>query len=90
MISRAPLAPSEKSREVEFQSLKTDIHRELIESLDLAAVGVADSDWVRREVRELSEQSLTRRKIKDVELRRRLLDELQCEVFGLGPLEPLM
>ena len=90
MISRASLAPSEKSREVEFQSLKTDIHRELIESLDLAAVGVADSDWVRREVRELSEQSLTRRKIKDVELRRRLLDELQCEVFGLGPLEPLM
>jgi pilus assembly protein CpaF len=78
-----------RTPEVEFQALKTDIHRELVESLDLAAIGVAASDWLVREVRELSEESIARRKIQDPEKRERLLAELQAEVFGLGPLEPL-
>ncbi|MEY4176901.1 MAG: hypothetical protein RLY70_475 [Planctomycetota bacterium] len=78
-----------RTPEIEFQSLKTDIHRELVESLDLAAVGVAASDWLRREVRELSEESIARRKIQDPLLRERLLVDLEAEVFGLGPLEPL-
>jgi pilus assembly protein CpaF len=78
-----------RTPEIEFQSLKTDIHRELVESLDLAAVGVAASDWLRREVRELSEESITRRNITDPTLRQRLLVDLEAEVFGLGPLEPL-
>jgi pilus assembly protein CpaF len=78
-----------RTPEIEFQSLKTDIHRELVESLDLAAVGVAASDWLRREVRELSEESITRRNITDPALRERLLVDLEAEVFGLGPLEPL-
>ena len=78
-----------RTPEVDFQALKTDIHRELVESLDLAAVGVAASDWLLREVRELSEESIARRKIQDPLLRQRLLVELEAEVFGLGPLEPL-
>jgi len=76
--------------EVQFQTLKTDIHRELVESLDLAAVGVTDSEWLRREVRELSEESIGRRKIKEPALKQRLIVELGAEVFGHGPLEPLM
>ncbi|MFO0869571.1 MAG: CpaF family protein [Pirellulales bacterium] len=82
--------PTVRLPEVEFQILKTDIHRELVESLDLAAVGVAESDWLKREVRDLSEEGITRRKITDPALRQRLLRELEAEVFGLGPLEPLM
>ncbi|MFM7071902.1 MAG: CpaF family protein [Planctomycetota bacterium] len=78
-----------RTPEVEFQTLKTEIHRELVESLDLAAIGVAASDWLRREVRELSEESIARRKIHDPLLRERLLIDLEAEVFGLGPLEPL-
>lgn len=78
-----------RTPEVEFQTLKTEIHRELVESLDLAAVGIAASDWLRREVRELSEESIARRKIHDPLIRERLLIDLEAEVFGLGPLEPL-
>ncbi|MFO0819759.1 MAG: CpaF family protein [Pirellulales bacterium] len=83
-------SPEARLPEVEFQVLKTDIHRELVESLDLAAVGVSESEWLKREVRELSEEGIARRKISDPQLRQRLLLELESEVFGLGPLEPLM
>ncbi|MFO0902716.1 MAG: CpaF family protein [Pirellulales bacterium] len=91
MISHATLGaiPADPN-EVQFQLLKTEIHRELVESLDLAAVGVADSEWLRREVRELSEESIGRRKIKEPSLKQRLVNELGAEVFGHGPLEPLM
>lgn len=77
--------------EVEFQSLKTSIHSELVESLDLAAIGKVDEAWMRRDVRELSEQILRRRKLKLAkDVHQRLLAELDSEVFGLGPLDPLM
>ena len=83
-------APSDTS-EVEFQQLKTSIHEELVESLDLAAVGQIDSDQMRSEVRQLSEEILKRRKLSlEGDRRQRLLDELLDEVFGLGPLEPLL
>ena len=77
--------------EVEFQSLKTSLHTELVESLDLAAVGKVDNDWMRREIPELADQILRRRKSQLApEVRSRMLAELDAEVFGLGPLDSLM
>ena len=77
--------------EVEFQSLITSLHSELVESLDLAAVGHVDDSWMRREVPELADQILLRRKVKLApEVRTRMLAELESEVFGLGPLDALM
>lgn len=77
--------------EVEFQVLKTSIHSELVESLDLAAVGKVDEAWMRREVQEISDQIIKRRKLKLApDVRSRLLFELDSEVFGLGPLDALM
>ncbi len=86
MIPRPP-----DTGEVEFQTLKTSIHSELVESLDLAAVGKVDDAWMRREVQELSDQILKLRKLKLApEVRSRMLADLDSEVFGLGPLDPLM
>jgi pilus assembly protein CpaF len=77
--------------EVEFQTLKTSIHSELVESLDLAAIGKVDDEWMRRDVQQLADQIVRRRKLNlSPEARTRMLAELDAEVFGLGPLEPLM
>ena len=46
---------------------------------------------MRREVQELSSDIIKRRKLKLApEVRTRMLAELDSEVFGLGPLDPLM
>ncbi len=82
--------PAELS-EVEFQRLKTAIHEELIESLDLATVGEMDHDVLAAEIRRLAEEvcrDLDRR--LSAEGHQRMLAELLDEVFGLGPLERLM
>ncbi|MFT5528309.1 MAG: pilus assembly protein CpaF [Pirellulaceae bacterium] len=77
--------------ELEFQRLKTSIHEELVESLDLAAVGCVDEDWMRDEVRQLSQQIIKQRRLRlDPEKHGRLLNELDDEVFGLGPIASLM
>lgn len=77
--------------ELEFQGMKTSIHEELVESLDLAAIGCVDDDWMRREVQQLSNQIVRQRKLRLAPpVRERLLSELDSEVFGLGPLDPLM
>ena len=91
MSSLNLLQRSPQADEVEFQSLKTSLHSELVESLDLAAVGKVDNAWMRREIPELAGELLRRRKTKlapDVHVR--MLAELEAEVFGLGPLDALM
>jgi pilus assembly protein CpaF len=74
-----------------FQRLKTSIHEELVESLDLSLIGTLDRQRLGLEVRNVAD-SLCRERASalDSRDRQRLLDELLDEVFGLGPLEPLM
>ena len=77
--------------ETEFQKLKTRIHRELIESLDLLRLGNMDESRLRSHIRALAER-MTRnhqRMLSAVD-EERLVDELIAESFGLGPLEPYM
>ena len=78
-------------RETSFQQLKTRLHRELIESLDLSRLGQMDDDVLRGHIRTLAEGMLRSRpeQIADVD-EDRLVDELIAESFGLGPLEPYM
>ncbi|MCG8587506.1 MAG: CpaF family protein [Pirellulales bacterium] len=84
-------AASVDTFETEFQKLKTQIHRELIESLDLSRLGKMDEPRLRNHIRTLAER-MTRdhkRMLSAVD-EERLLDELIAESFGLGPLEPYM
>ena len=80
-----------KPEEQAFQRLKTSIHEELVESLDLSLIGVIDRQRLGTEVHQVA-SDLCRRRTDglDEAARRRMLDELMDEVFGLGPLEPLM
>ena len=83
--------PAADSYEVEFQKLKTRIHRELIESLDLSRIGELDEHRLRRHIRQLASRLLrSRPEMLSAVDEERLIDELLAESFGLGPLEPYM
>jgi pilus assembly protein CpaF len=77
--------------EVEFQKLKTRIHRELIDALDLSRIGTLDEPRLRAHIRNLAEGLLRSRPemLSSID-EERLIDELMAESFGLGPLEPYM
>jgi pilus assembly protein CpaF len=77
--------------EAEFQRIKTGIHRELIDSLDLSKITGLSDEELRDDIRRLAEGMLhTRsRKLPAID-EDRLIDELIAESFGLGPLEPYM
>ena len=83
--SDAPLS------EIDFQRLKSEIHQQIVESLDLSLVAQVDDERMRDNVRTLAQEAIRAFRPKvDKGLHERLQKELQDEVFGLGPLEPLM
>src|SRR5260370_39026873 len=73
---------------LQFQKLKADIHRQLVESLDISRLHRIKPDRLRREVRELAGRysTTTPEKLNEGE-RERLVDETRDEAVGLGPLE---
>src|SRR5512145_574844 len=74
-----------------YYDLKTRIHRQLIERLDLAKLDVLPLDTVQQQIRRIVEDMLAQ---DDTPLsrneREQLVLEVEHETFGLGPLEPLM
>ncbi|EAQ80145.1 CpaF family protein [Blastopirellula marina] len=77
--------------EIEFQRLKTSLHEEMVDSLDLGAVTNRNEEAIRGDIRNLSSKYCQRKNLKlDAETRERLEKELDYELFGLGPIEPLM
>ncbi|HZL90656.1 MAG TPA: CpaF family protein [Pirellulaceae bacterium] len=85
-----PLTASEM-REAEFQRIKTGIHRELLDSLDLSRITGLTDEELRADIRRLAEAMLRTRSRKMPAIDEdRLVEELIAESFGLGPLEPYM
>src|SRR6266436_1956397 len=74
-----------------FQEMKARLHRAIIARLDLTRVNMLSPDRVRAEVSRLAEDLLLAENapISEVE-RDRLVNEVHHELFGLGPLEPLL
>lgn len=77
--------------ELRFQQLKVAVHEKLVDSLDLSLLAHVAQSELEKEVRVIAEE-ISREEAPKLskEDRIRLLDELFHEVFGLGPLEPLM
>lgn len=89
--STATVGQGPDPAELEYQTLKTDIHEQLVESLDLAAVGRLNTPQMRDEVQDLCNEIIRNRRMKlPQDDRDRLLRDMEDEVFGLGPLEGLM
>ena len=74
-----------------FQELKFALHRKLIGRVNLEVVLALPEDRVRGEIRAALAQLLEEENaLLNVVEQQQLLDEVLDEVFGLGPLEPLL
>src|SRR5580704_5452867 len=75
----------------EYQELKFALHRKLLDRINLEALSSVASERVRNEVRSavarLVEEEKTPLSIVEKD---RVIEEVLDEVFGLGPLEPLL
>jgi pilus assembly protein CpaF len=79
------------SAEQEWQELKSRVHNALFEYLDLSQIGNLSEDQVAHDVSDAARILLERENaLLSLEERERLVREIQHEVFGLGPLEPLL
>lgn len=75
----------------DFGGVKAAIHRKLIQKLNLERLNEVNRDDVRREVSQLLESLVAGDSTPmNLQERERLAQEVLDEVFGLGPLEPLL
>lgn len=74
-----------------YRELKTRIHRKLLDRVDLAMMETMSPEQLREELKTMVERLLAEETlaINDAE-RKSLVRDIQHEVLGLGPLEPLM
>ena len=83
-------APAEDTNQV-FQEMKARLHRAIITRLDLTKLSALAPDRVRGEVSRLAEGLLQAENLPLSTVERdRLVSEVHHELFGLGPLEPLL
>ncbi|HHT9126470.1 MAG TPA: CpaF family protein [Candidatus Brocadiia bacterium] len=74
-----------------YQELKSRIHRKLIDKLDLSNLDNINDEQLRTEIGKIVEALVKTEAFplnKDEEIR--LINEIQNEMLGLGPLEPLL
>jgi len=75
----------------EYQQVKADLHRKILDRLDLEKLGRSTGDSAREEVLILIRNSVNSEVIPlSFAERERLSREILDEIFGLGPLEPLL
>jgi pilus assembly protein CpaF len=75
----------------DFSAVKTAIHRKLIQKLNLDRLNELRREDVRREVTQILESLVVGESTPmNLQERERLSQEVLDEVFGLGPLEPLL
>jgi pilus assembly protein CpaF len=85
-----PPTPSPSTR-TDLAAVKAAIHRRLIQKLNLDQLSDVRRDEVRREVSQILEDLVVRESTPmNLQERERLSQEVLDEVFGLGPLEPLL
>jgi pilus assembly protein CpaF len=79
------------TRRTDYGAVKTAIHRKLIQKLNLDRLGEIKREDVRREVAQILEGLVVGESTPmNLQERERLSQEILDEVFGLGPLEPLL
>ncbi len=75
----------------EYQQVKADLHRKILDRLDLEKLGRTASDTAREEVLVLIRNTVNSEAVPlSFAERERLAREILDEIFGLGPLEPLL
>jgi pilus assembly protein CpaF len=87
----APVNPNVDSTAHQFALLKGRIHRRLLERLNLANLEKTDRDTVVEAIRRVVHELLSVEKVPlNFDEREGLVGQILDEIFGLGPIEPLM
>ena len=74
-----------------YHALKTSIHRKLLDRLDLEVMASLPQERLRDEIRALVERLLGEGSIAiNATERKQIVQDVEHEVMGLGPLEPLL
>lgn len=74
-----------------FQDLKSRLHQTVINRLDLSRISQLTQDQIQSEVGRLAKDMLANEATPfSTSERDRLIEEVRHELFGLGPLEPLL
>ncbi|MGA9527736.1 MAG: CpaF family protein [Terriglobales bacterium] len=75
----------------DYQQVKADLHRKILDRLDLEKLGRSNGNAAREEVLVLIRTSVNSEAVPlSFAERERLSREILDEIFGLGPLEPLL
>jgi pilus assembly protein CpaF len=75
----------------DYQQVKADLHRKILDRLNLEKLGRTVGDSAREEVLQVVRSSITNEGVPlSFSERERLAREILDEIFGLGPLEPLL
>ena len=89
--TNAPGTVADGTGQNSFQEMKARLHRTLINRMDLTKLQTLTPDQVHAEVSRLAETVLAQEAMPlSVSERDRLVNDVQHELFGLGPLEPLL
>jgi len=78
--------------ETAYYELKTKIHDRLLNTMDLSLIEKMDNEQLKQGIKGLTEKILAEEKTIALNFseREKLIQEIQDEVLGLGPLEPFM
>jgi pilus assembly protein CpaF len=86
-----PGTVADSSGQRSFQEMKSRLHRTLINRMDLTKLSSLTPEQVHAEVSRLAETVLAQEAMPlSASERERLVNDVQHELFGLGPLEPLL
>jgi len=79
------------ARDALYQDLKSRVHNRLFDVIDFARISTVSEEQVCSDIATATVQILEEEKfLLTLEERERFVKEIQDEVFGLGPLEPLL
>jgi pilus assembly protein CpaF len=89
--STRPGSSPRDASSLQYQELKFSIHRKLLDRINLEAVYAMPGERVRQEIRPSVAKLVNEEKTPlSLTEKDRLIEEVLDEVFGLGPLEPLL
>jgi pilus assembly protein CpaF len=90
-VAAVPNLEPLNSKDIEYQELKSQVHNRLFEILDISRMSKVSEERVRKDVATAASRILEQEgTLATKEQRERIVREVQDEVFGLGPLEPLL
>lgn len=90
MIAEQPATPAVDPRQA-FQILKTRIHRQMVDAIDLSKAGQLPERELRAQLRSLAAHLCTQQTVNlPTAERDAMVREIMDEIYGFGPIEPLM